>query len=426
MYAVFEEKLKTDKGKSLVSAYENTRDAQAIYKELTKHAKSSTAARLSGETLLKYITSARYPGNWRKTSYAFVLHWKEQVMHYEKLELENVPPNQKLLMLQNTVGDIADLANVKQLSDQVVASGGANLGFKEYLEFLLSACSSYDKTHATPRSGQRNVYTTNVEHDDNFFDAQDAYTYGVDTDVTDILAHATDMRFKGSASSNRNDKSPFVPREDWLKLTPEKREDILAKRRAERSSQAGGSLRPNIPARRVNIHDTQEVVNLDDIIEYTANTHVSMESSGDGEELYAPYTLLAHMPGQTSSGESAQAAICHVMAAKQGNGCRKGRSVKVNEASTTPDTLTIADTTYYLNKGETITFQGHQYFTHSTLIQYCVGQHECASRNMALIDRGANGCICGDDMLVLEGSERFVDVSGLGGHCKNCYCTSSH
>jgi hypothetical protein len=34
----------------------------------------------------------------------------------------------------------------------------------------------------------------------------------------------------------------------------------------------------------------------------------------------------------------------------------------------------------------------------------------------ALVDRGANGGICGDDMRVLEGSERFVDVFGLAGH----------
>jgi hypothetical protein len=63
MYAVFEDKLKTDKGKMLVSNYKTTRDAQRIYKELSKHATSSTAAQLSGDTLLKYITSARYPGN---------------------------------------------------------------------------------------------------------------------------------------------------------------------------------------------------------------------------------------------------------------------------------------------------------------------------------------------------------------------------
>jgi hypothetical protein len=34
----------------------------------------------------------------------------------------------------------------------------------------------------------------------------------------------------------------------------------------------------------------------------------------------------------------------------------------------------------------------------------------------ALVDRGANGGIWRTDMLVLEGSERFVDVVGLSGH----------
>jgi hypothetical protein len=79
---------------------------------------------------------------------------------------------------------------------------------------LLSAFSTYDKAHVTPRSGQQNVYTISVAHDDKFFDAQDGYTYGVDTDMTDFLVHATDMRFKVSVSSNRNDKSPFIPREE--------------------------------------------------------------------------------------------------------------------------------------------------------------------------------------------------------------------
>jgi hypothetical protein len=38
---------------------------------------------------------------------------------------------------------------------------------------------------------------------------------------------------------------------------------------------------------------------------------------------------------------------------------------------------------------------------------------------MTLIDLAANGCVCGDDMRVLEGSERYVDVSGLGEHREN-------
>jgi hypothetical protein len=76
MNAVLEDHLKTDKGKLLVSHFETNRDTQSIYRELKKHALSSTAAQLSGDTLLQYITMACFPGSWRGTSYGFVLHWK--------------------------------------------------------------------------------------------------------------------------------------------------------------------------------------------------------------------------------------------------------------------------------------------------------------------------------------------------------------
>jgi hypothetical protein len=36
-----------------------------------------------------------------------------------------------------------------------------------------------------------------------------------------------------------------------------------------------------------------------------------------------------------------------------------------------------------------------------------------------LVDWGANGGICGSDMKALEGSERFLDVVGVGGHKVN-------
>jgi hypothetical protein len=62
-YAVMEEHLKTDKGKSLVSKYEVDNDAQSIYCELKKHGTLSTAAWLAGDTLMKYIINAKYQVN---------------------------------------------------------------------------------------------------------------------------------------------------------------------------------------------------------------------------------------------------------------------------------------------------------------------------------------------------------------------------
>jgi hypothetical protein len=70
-------------------------------------------------------------------------------------------------MLQNTVTDVADLANVKQLSGQMVARGDLPLTFEGYIELLLSACSTYDKSNTTTRqSRQRNVYAATMEYDE--------------------------------------------------------------------------------------------------------------------------------------------------------------------------------------------------------------------------------------------------------------------
>jgi hypothetical protein len=64
MYAAMEERLAMDKGKSFVSKYEVDNDAQSIYCELKKHGTSSTAAWLAGDTFMKYIINAKYPGEW--------------------------------------------------------------------------------------------------------------------------------------------------------------------------------------------------------------------------------------------------------------------------------------------------------------------------------------------------------------------------
>jgi hypothetical protein len=63
MYAVMEEKLKSEKGKLLISKFEDKCDhVQSVYCKLKKHALGSTADHLSGDTLLQYIKTALYPG----------------------------------------------------------------------------------------------------------------------------------------------------------------------------------------------------------------------------------------------------------------------------------------------------------------------------------------------------------------------------
>ncbi len=57
MYAVLEATVKTDRGKAIVHDYEDTYDAQAVYKELSEHHLTSTKAQMDSSTILSYITS---------------------------------------------------------------------------------------------------------------------------------------------------------------------------------------------------------------------------------------------------------------------------------------------------------------------------------------------------------------------------------
>jgi hypothetical protein len=105
--------------------------------------------------------------------------------------------------------------------------------------------------------------------------------------------------------------------------------------------------------------------------------------------------------------------ICCVLVAKQ---VTKGTQRSVHETNVNDKSIQVGDTTHYLNKGETITLQGREYSAHQTVCHYHVSEHSISGIEMALVYHGANGSLCGDDMLILERSERFLDVSGLGGH----------
>jgi hypothetical protein len=165
---------------------------------------------------------------------------------------------------------------------------------------------------------------------------------------------------------------------------------------------------------QVNAHDVNNLVYIKDIINYTIMHHEvnkvevehdNKDSGTDGEN-----ALLAFMAGQGSSSGD----IRQVLATKRTPDKSKNR--QANESKLAPSTVHVGDTTYYMNKGETISFQGHQYSSDMTTVNYRISQHDIKTMEYALIDGGANGGICGDDMLFLEGSKRFVDVSGLSGH----------
>jgi hypothetical protein len=90
------------------------------------------------------------------------LHWKEQVKRYETLEVEDFPPKQKLCMIQIAIGDVTELAHVKQLADLGVANGNMPLTYDSYLALLLEACAAFDTRRELPGKQKGAVYTTAI------------------------------------------------------------------------------------------------------------------------------------------------------------------------------------------------------------------------------------------------------------------------
>jgi hypothetical protein len=84
----------------------------------------------------------------------------------------------------------------------------------------------------------------------------------------------------------------------------------------------------------------------------------------------------------------------------------KNKIHKGNDSNHSPRTCQFGEMTYYLNKGETIYFQGQNCLAHMACIPNCVRQYDVGVMEKAL----------GDDMTVIERSESIVDVFWLAGH----------
>jgi hypothetical protein len=230
---------------------------------------------------------------------------------------------------------------------------------------------------------------------------------------TEIMANVSNTNCYGSSSNLGKTQSTFLPRKnEWDKLMQEQKDRLIAKRRQERMNQNGYKPKPSQATYQANAHCVADTVNIDDIIDYAVNNHERDTTDPDDilNESDSDNTLLADMAGHTSSSGD----IRQVLAANQKSD--KGKNQKVNATESAPGTIKFGETTYFLNKGETINFNGQQYSAHVTLVHYRIGEHDVASMDQALVNCGANGGICGEDMSVLEGSERFVDVFGLAGH----------
>ena len=83
MFSVFNTNLQTDMGKTIVRRHLANTDAQAVWKELSEHMRTSSKGASEKRRLTQYVTNTVLDDNFKGTTEQFVLHINEQFRQLE-------------------------------------------------------------------------------------------------------------------------------------------------------------------------------------------------------------------------------------------------------------------------------------------------------------------------------------------------------
>ena len=157
-------------GKTIVRRHLANNDAQAVWKELSEHMRTSSKGASEKRRLTQYVTNTVLDYNFKGTTEQFVLHFNEQFRQLDEIsdESEKLPPTVKLTLLQTAVRSINDLRIVETLDEFHSTTYGhgstTSLFYETYYDLLINACVRYDKTKKANIGKRINVYNTNIDH----------------------------------------------------------------------------------------------------------------------------------------------------------------------------------------------------------------------------------------------------------------------
>ena len=217
MYTVFIRSLMTDMGKTIVRKYESSFNSQMVYKELCEYAKTSTAARLKREEIIKFLTVDRLDSRWSGSTTGFLLHWNDRMRHYESLSPTDqfYTDGSKRTMLEHAVRNIAELNSVQLIAEQSYTLHGVQLSYQKYFELLMTAATRRDNQLRTPpQRSRRNVFNNELEYsidNDNYYREHTVDYSGMVHDVDNLDINDDDNAYSTrEANVNATEQSAPV------------------------------------------------------------------------------------------------------------------------------------------------------------------------------------------------------------------------
>ena len=144
IFSVFNANLQTDMGKTIVRRHLANTDAQAVWKELSEHMRTSSKGASEKRRLTQYVTNTVLDDNFKGTTEQFVLHFNEHFRHLEEIseDSKKLPPTVNLTLLQAAVMSINDLRIVETLDEFQSTTYGhgssTSLSYDTYYDLLIN------------------------------------------------------------------------------------------------------------------------------------------------------------------------------------------------------------------------------------------------------------------------------------------------
>jgi hypothetical protein len=161
----------------------------------------------------------------------------------------------------------------------------------------------------------------------------DYKAYQIDMDISNMFVRAINTNQSGNNKHNVEPWTNFLPIDEWEKMTQDQNDKLICNAGYKESSQT---------KLQAKLNDVGDLLNIDDIIDYTINTHEveTLEIDDENKESdTSKDVLLPHMAGHGSSYGDIQ----NVLAANHKP--EKNKSRKANENESSSSTLQVNDTT---------------------------------------------------------------------------------
>ena len=371
MYDVFNTILLTDIGKHFVRKHSSTGNAQKVWIDYEAHMNTSTRAEVEIENIMTRLTTSRL--NEHNKVAKFVTDWLHLLRRYEDMKpiSEHFPDTLKKQLLQNAIIDLKVFRDIKLSEEIKIAQGNPAMTYQEYLVVVQRAATAEDERNLKSTSAPKGIVTNTHQLDYDTHDDGDDDDYGYDNE---LHAYAAQRRYY---------RKPSLKKDVWDALEPveQKKWDLLSdKSKRTIIFGCGNKKETNPTTTTTNTNSNTRTVRF---ASASSDTEEDLETTTNHDnDHHEDNTLLINAASSKS---------------------RKPTPTLRNILGDLPSPPSKRST----NKPTGLNI--------NTALTYHVSQAGTYD-NHALVDRGANGGIAGDNVRIISKTDRKVNVNGIDNH----------